>query len=44
KRSAGKMKSFHVVIFDPSSDTERGQLVKVKITHSTSATLFGELV
>ena len=44
KRWAGKMKSFQVVIFDPSSDTERGQLVKVKITHSTSATLFGELV
>jgi len=44
KRWAGKTESFQVVIFDPAPDTERGQLVKVKITHSTSASLFGELV
>ena len=44
KRWAGKMDSSQVVIFDPASTTERGQLVKVKITRSTSASLFGELV
>ncbi len=44
KRWAGKMKSFQVVIFDPAPDTEQGKLVKVKITHSTSASLFGELI
>jgi tRNA-2-methylthio-N6-dimethylallyladenosine synthase len=44
KRWAGKTESFQVVIFDPTPETKLGQLVKVKITHSTSATLFGELV
>ena len=37
KRWAGKTESFQVVIFDPAPDTERGRLVKVKITRSTSA-------
>ena len=44
KRWAGKTESFQVVIFDPAPDIERGTLVKVKITRSTSASLFGELV
>lgn len=44
KRWAGKTESFQVVIFDPAPDTECGQLAKVKITRSTSASLFGELV
>lgn len=44
KRWAGKTDSFQLAIFDPAPNTERGQLVKVKITHSTSATIFGELV
>lgn len=44
KRWSGRVGSFQLVIFEPAPDTERGQLVKVKITHSTSATLFGELV
>ena len=44
KRWAGKTESFQLVIFDPTPNTERGQLVKVKITHSTSATIFGKLV
>ena len=44
KRWSGRIGTFQLVIFEPAPDTERGQLVKVKITHSTSATLFGELV
>ncbi len=43
KRWSGKTGTFKVVIFDPAPDTEQGKLVKVKITRSTSATLFGEL-
>jgi tRNA-2-methylthio-N6-dimethylallyladenosine synthase len=44
KRWAGKNDAFQVAIFDPAPDTESGQLVKVKINRSTSASLFGELV
>lgn len=44
KRWAGKNDAFQVAIFDPAPDTEPGQLVKVKINRSTSASLFGELV
>ena len=44
KRWSGRTGTFELVVFDPVPDTEQGQLVKVKIIHSTSATLFGELV
>jgi tRNA-2-methylthio-N6-dimethylallyladenosine synthase len=44
KRWSGRTGTFKLAVFDPAPDTERGKLVKVKITHSTSATLFGELV
>ena len=44
KRWSGRTGTFHLVVFEPVPGIERGQLVKVKITHSTSATLFGELV
>lgn len=43
-RWSGRTGTFKLAVFDPAVDTERGSLVKVKITHSTSATLFGELV
>ena len=44
KRWSGRTGTFKLAVFDPAPDTERGNLVRVKITHSTSATLFGELV
>ncbi len=44
KRWSGRTGTFKLVVFDPGQDTKRGDLVKVKINHSTSATLFGELV
>ena len=44
ERWSGKTGTFKVVVFDPVPGIERGQLVKVKINKTTSATLFGELV
>ena len=44
ERWSGKTGTFKVVVFDPAPNTAAGQLVKVKITRTTSATLFGELV
>jgi tRNA-2-methylthio-N6-dimethylallyladenosine synthase len=44
KRWTGKTGTFKVVVFEPSENTRKGQLVKVKINRTTPATLFGELV
>ncbi|MCX7909883.1 MAG: tRNA (N6-isopentenyl adenosine(37)-C2)-methylthiotransferase MiaB [Ignavibacteria bacterium] len=40
----GRTDTNKVVIFKPLKSTQVGEVVKVKITNSTSATLFGELV
>jgi tRNA-2-methylthio-N6-dimethylallyladenosine synthase len=44
KRWTGKTGTFKVVVFEPSENIRKGQLVKVKINRTTPATLFGELV
>lgn len=44
KRWSGRTGTFKLAVFDPAPNTERGDLVKLKITHSTSATLFGKLI
>ena len=44
KRWSGRTGTFKLAVFDPAPGMKLGNLVKVKITHSTSATLFGELV
>ncbi|MDD5598188.1 MAG: tRNA (N6-isopentenyl adenosine(37)-C2)-methylthiotransferase MiaB [Victivallaceae bacterium] len=44
KRWSGKTGTFKVVVFEPDKNTQRGELVKVRIIRATSATLFGKLV
>lgn len=41
---SGRTDTNKVVIFKPNAQTMVGEIVKVKITNSTSATLFGEIV
>jgi tRNA-2-methylthio-N6-dimethylallyladenosine synthase len=43
-RWSGKTGSFKMVVFEPAGNIQCGDIVKVKINHSTAATLFGELV
>jgi tRNA-2-methylthio-N6-dimethylallyladenosine synthase len=40
KRWSGKTGTFKVVVFEPEQNTRRGELLKVKITRTTPATLF----
>ncbi|MDD5728214.1 MAG: TRAM domain-containing protein, partial [Victivallales bacterium] len=44
QRWSGKTGTFKIVVFEPVPGIRKGGLVKVKISHSTPATLFGKLV
>lgn len=44
KRWSGKTGTLKVVVFEPDRNTQRGELARVKITRTTSATLFGKLI
>ena len=44
ERWTGRTTTFQVVIFDPTADIKRGELVKVKIDRATSMSLFGKII